>query len=229
MGHIERQPSRRWRARYRAPDGRAHSKTFDRKVDAERFLTGIEHSKLTGGYVDPTAGKVTFRSFAEDWRGVQLHRLGTAQSVEQQLRLHVYPYIGHRPIAAVRPSELEAMVHHLAPELAASTVQVVFGRVVAVFRAAVRDRLITAALALTSGCRPVWPLPCCPCWRPPKCLPWSMPSLHGMRPSSCSAPPPAFVLASCSALLWTASGFSLEVWWSTSSSSGWAEALSSAL
>ena len=145
MGHIEKQPSGRWRARYRAPDARAHSKTFDRKVDADRFLTAIEHSKLTGGYVDPTAGKVTFRTFAEAWRAVQLHRPGTAKSVEQQLRLHVYPQIGHRPIAAVRPSELEALVHHLAANLSTSTVHVVFGRVVSVFRAAVRDRVINAS------------------------------------------------------------------------------------
>jgi integrase len=105
----------------------------------------MEHSKLVGTYVDPSAGKVTFRTFAEDWRQIQLHRRGTATSVEQQLRLHVYPHIGHRPINAIRPSELEAMVHHLVASLAHSTVEVVFGRVVAVFRAAVRDRLIAAS------------------------------------------------------------------------------------
>ena len=145
MAHIEKQPSGRWRARYRAPDGRAHSKTFDRKVDAERFLIGIEHAKLTGGYVEPSAGRVTFRTFAEQWRAVQMHRPGTAQSAEQHLRLHVYPHIGDRPIAAIRPSELEALVHRLATYLAPSTVHVVFGRIVTVFRAAVRDRVVTAS------------------------------------------------------------------------------------
>ena len=108
-------------------------------------VPGVEHSKLTVGYVHPTAGKATFRTFAESRRGIQLYRPGTAQSVEQQLRLHVYPHIGQRPIGAVRPSELEAMVHHLSTTLEASTVHVVFGRVVAVFRAAVRDRLIAVS------------------------------------------------------------------------------------
>ena len=145
MAHIEKRPSGRWRARYRAPDGRARSRTFDKKVEAERFLIGIEHSKLSGGYVDPGAGKVTFRTFAEQWRAVQLHRPGTAIAVEHQLRLHVYPHIGHRPIGAIRPSELEALVHHLAAKLAPSTVHVIFGRVVSVFRAAVRDRVVTAS------------------------------------------------------------------------------------
>src|SRR5436190_24363075 len=106
MPHIERRPNGRYRARYRDPDGSEHSRTFPRKADAERFLTGVEHSKLTGGYVDPAAGRTTFRSYAEEWRLVQVNRPGTAVSIETQLRLHVYPTLGHRPIAAVRPSEV---------------------------------------------------------------------------------------------------------------------------
>ncbi len=83
MGHIQRRGDGRWRARYRETAGsKERSRTFPRRVDAERFLTGIEHSKLTGGYVDPGAGKVTFRTFAEQWWAVQLHRPGTAIAVE---------------------------------------------------------------------------------------------------------------------------------------------------
>lgn len=37
-----------WRARYRTPSGAERSKSFDRKVDAERFLTTIESSKIMG-------------------------------------------------------------------------------------------------------------------------------------------------------------------------------------
>lgn len=107
MATIKRRPDRnnRWEVRYRDPEGMQRARLFDRRMDAERFLTGVEHSKLTGSYVDPAAGRVMFRNFAEDWRRVQVHRPSTAQSVEQQLRLHVYPVIGHRPLAAVRPSE----------------------------------------------------------------------------------------------------------------------------
>jgi integrase len=144
MAHIERR-GRRWRARYRAPDGRSRNKSFARRVDAERFLTTIEHSKVTGAYVDPSAGKVTFRNFAEQWRSHQVQRPGTAISVEQQLRCHVYPVLGHRPIGAIRHSEVQGLVRRLGEKLAPSTVEVVYGRVVAVFRAAVRDRVITSS------------------------------------------------------------------------------------
>lgn len=53
-----------WRARWRAPDGGSRSKSFKRKVDAERFLTNVESSKLTGNYLDPAAGRVTFGTIA---------------------------------------------------------------------------------------------------------------------------------------------------------------------
>jgi integrase len=144
---IKRRADRgnRWEVRYRDPEGTQKARLFDRKVDAERFVIGVEHSMLIGGYVDPAAGKVTFQTFAEEWRNIQVHRAGTAQSAEQQLRRHVYPAIGHRPIAAIRPSEVQSLVQRLATELAPSTVEVIYGRVVAVFRAAVRDRIVTTS------------------------------------------------------------------------------------
>jgi integrase len=57
----------RWRARYRDPAGRERSKSFTRKVDAERFLVAIEDAKLRGAYVDPAAGRVPFAEWAERW------------------------------------------------------------------------------------------------------------------------------------------------------------------
>jgi integrase len=143
IAHITRRNGR-WQAAWRV-DGRERTKTFDRRIDAERWLTSVEHSKLAGTYVDPQAGRVTFKEFAEEWRRVQTHREGTSRSVEQQLRLHVYPVIGSRPIAAIRPSEIQALVHQLGQQLSASTVAVTYSRVTAVFNAAVRDRVIVAS------------------------------------------------------------------------------------
>lgn len=154
MATIKRREDRagRWEVRYRDPEGKQRARMFDRKTNAERFVTRVEHSKLTGSYVDPSAGRVTFRSFAEEWRKVQIHRPGTATSVEQQLRVHVYPVIGDRPIAAIRTSEIQGMIKGFGalgadgkPKLAPSTVEVIYGWVVAVFRAAVRDRVVTSS------------------------------------------------------------------------------------
>jgi integrase len=141
MASVDRR-GRSWRARWRTPDGKSRSKEFTRKIDAQRFLASIEHSKSSGGYVDPSAGRIPFRDYAEQWRAGQLHRGGTSTSVEQQLRLHVYPHIGDRPLSSIRTTEIQALVSRLSHVLAPSTLAVVYGRVVAVFRAAVKDRLI---------------------------------------------------------------------------------------
>jgi integrase len=143
VGSVDRRPNGRWRARWREyPGGPQKAKHFGRKLDAERFLVGIEHSMLAGTYVDPAAGRVLFRMYADHWRRLQLHRAGTATSVEQHLRNHIYPVIGQRPITSIRPSDVQALVSSLGAQLAASTVEVVYGRVAAVFRAAVRDQVI---------------------------------------------------------------------------------------
>jgi hypothetical protein len=66
MAHIEKR-SGRWRARYRGPDGRERSKTFDRRSDAERWLADIKVSQTKGDRVDPALGHRTFASWAEEW------------------------------------------------------------------------------------------------------------------------------------------------------------------
>lgn len=144
MASISKRPNGRWRARYRTPDGRSRGKVFDRKIDAERFLTSIEHTKLTGEYVDPSAGRITLRTYAEAWRTSQVqHRASTATQVESHLRRHVYPTLGDRPIGSIRPSEVQAWVKDRSEHLAPATLEVVYRYLVSVMRAAVDDRVIT--------------------------------------------------------------------------------------
>lgn len=57
----------RWYVRYRTPDGTQRSKTFDRKVDADRHLVDVESSKHRGAYVDPRRATLTVDQWATDW------------------------------------------------------------------------------------------------------------------------------------------------------------------
>ena len=67
MGSIERvDRPKPWRAVYRGPDGRKHSKIFARKIDAERWLKVSEAEALTGQWVDPTAGAKLFGLYVEE-------------------------------------------------------------------------------------------------------------------------------------------------------------------
>ena len=143
MASISKRPNGKWRARYRDGDGREHARHFPRKADAQRWLDEVTTSMVTGQYVAPAAGQVTFREYAEQWRQAQLHRATSAAKVESILRLHAYPAFGGRPIASILPSEVQAWVKGL--PLAPSTVAVVHGVVAGVFRAAVADRRIVSS------------------------------------------------------------------------------------
>lgn len=149
-GNIQKRPDGMWRARYRDSGGREHAKHFDRKLDARRWLDEVTASVVTGQYVDPKAGRVTFKSYAEQWRAAQVHRPASAAHVETMLRRHAYPTLGDRPLSSILPSEVQAWVKRLSTAdgdrkaLAPATVGVVHGLVSSVFKAAVRDRRVMA-------------------------------------------------------------------------------------
>ena len=142
MAHIERRGQGRWRARYRAVDGQERSRTFARKADAERWLATIEADKARGTYVDPWGGRTAFGDYAREWQAVQVHRDTTTVQVNGNLRNHVLPYFGHRPLASIRPSEVQAWVKDRSAVLSPGTVEVIYRYVSSIFRAAVDDRLI---------------------------------------------------------------------------------------
>lgn len=78
----------RYRARYVAPDGSEKSKSFpDRqKRLAEQWLAHIEADMSRGQYIDPNAGKITFKAFASDWLASQTTDAATRVAVESRLR-----------------------------------------------------------------------------------------------------------------------------------------------
>ena len=133
-----------WEARYRGPDGREVKRRFERKIDGQKWLDEATAGIVTGQYVDPRAGKMTFREYAEHWRSIQVHRPSSAAHYETMLRRHVYPSLGDRPLAEVGPSDVQAWVKRISETLAPSTVQVVHGIVASCFKSAVRDRRIAS-------------------------------------------------------------------------------------
>ena len=150
MAHIEdrwkrdgRQTGRRWRVRYLDPAGRERNRSFDRKVDAERFKVAVEADVQRGTYIDPAAARVTLRRYADGWLKAQTFDPATRDSQERRLRLHVYPELGEQTLGqlAARPSAIQAWVRGL--PLSASTAAGVLTTLSMVMNAAVDDGLIT--------------------------------------------------------------------------------------
>jgi len=146
VASIERRPDGRYRARWREhPSGPQQSKHFARKADAERFLDRVRGDLVRGLYIDPGAGRVPFRQYAASWQASQVHRPTTAILVDSQLRNHVLPYFGDRPLASIRPSDVQAWVKGRSTVLSPNAVKVAYRFVSAIFRSAVRDRIIAAS------------------------------------------------------------------------------------
>ena len=111
MARVEK-PTRdgrvRWYARYRAPDGSQKSKTFSRRIDPERYLTGIESTKLTGTYIDPARARLTIGTWAVSWLDGQAHlKPSTAERYAGILREHVLPRWADVPLADVSHAEVQ--------------------------------------------------------------------------------------------------------------------------
>jgi len=133
---------RRWRVRWVDPHGKELTESFEKRADADKRKRQLDSDLHTGTYIDPAAGEVTFREYAEAWRKRQVHRDSSAEHVESRLRLHAYPVFGDRPISSILPSEIQAWIAGV--ELAPSSVTVLHGIVHGVFKDAVRDKRIAS-------------------------------------------------------------------------------------
>ena len=128
-------------ARWRDADHKQHSRAFDRKRDAEDFLAEIRRTLRTGTYIDPSAGKLSVREYAEDhWLPAQVHlRPGSVARYGSDLRAHIVPLLGDRPLGALKRTDCKAFVAALAAGLAPATVHTVYAALRSLMQSAVDD------------------------------------------------------------------------------------------
>jgi excisionase family DNA binding protein len=107
MGYVEDPKGSRHgqgRNRWRDPAGRQRTKSFARKIDAERFLLGIEDAKLHGAYVDPAAGRVNFGEWAERWYKTTAGlKPSTRHTYRQLLDYQILPTFQKATLAGIDP------------------------------------------------------------------------------------------------------------------------------
>ena len=150
MASIERRTrggQTRWYARYRDPAGEQLVKVFTRKVDAERYLTTVEASKITGSYVDPKQAARRFADVAEQhWAGhAHLLAADTTRVVKRsRLDKHILPVLGHHQIGSIKPSTMAAAVATWSKTLAPGTVGQTLRQVRQIFDAAMADGIVAS-------------------------------------------------------------------------------------
>jgi integrase len=117
VGAVQRiDRPRPWRARYRAPDGRERSRSFARKIDAERWLRDQEGRIDRGLWLDPAAGMVPFGEYAEAWLAGRSLAPKTVLGYRSLLRSRIGPAFGATPLARIAPDDVRAWVAGMAAE-----------------------------------------------------------------------------------------------------------------
>ncbi|MDB5288744.1 MAG: hypothetical protein JWR05_3693 [Mucilaginibacter sp.] len=125
MGSIAKRPDGSWRARYRGPDRHERSKHFTRKIDAERWLAGIEVAKTRGEWIDPSLSRATVGAWCKTWLAAQGQLKPTTRArYEGIVAKHVEPAWGRVALAEVAPADVAAWLGRLSESgLAAATVR----------------------------------------------------------------------------------------------------------
>jgi integrase len=145
MGWIRKRPDRPtpWRAGYRGPDGREHSRAFGRKVDAERWLRDELQKQDRGLWVDPSAGAVRLEEYAEDWFQGLVLKPKTIAGYRSLLDSRILPTLGSVELRRINPDLLRAWVAAMVADgLSASRMGQAKRVVSAVLAQAVNDGLI---------------------------------------------------------------------------------------
>jgi integrase len=166
----------RYRVRYLDPDGRERKKSFpDRaKKKAEDFLVSMEADKLRGNYLDPAAGRITFREYAEAWLRTRVLDESSREGVEIRVRLHLYPFFGARHLAAIKPGHIREWDASMVDVIAPATRSVIFTHLRSILGAAVDDERIAKNPCSARSVTPPRPIE-------RKVVPWTLEQITAIR------------------------------------------------
>ncbi len=130
-----------WRARWRDDRNRQRSKSFRRKIDAERFMTELDHAKHSGAYVDPAAGRMKLDDWADRWLAAQMHlKPKTVAGYQSLLGTCVLPRWGSVPLGRITFGGVAEWVNELQREgRSASRVRQAYHLLTGMLHAAVKD------------------------------------------------------------------------------------------
>lgn len=113
----------RWRVRYRTPDYRQRSRTFDRRVDAETFEAEVRGRLRRGDFVDPQRGRVTLASLWREYEAAGMtHLRATTRQNYRQAFKHVLAEFELWPVGKIEHADVASWVSQLAERKGPDTV-----------------------------------------------------------------------------------------------------------
>jgi len=167
MSSIKKRPgAKMYTARWREyPGGPQKTRLFKKKEDGTNFLKTVDYQLLTGVYVPPEGGLISLREFSEEWWGRRTRAPSTEDRVARELKLHILPPFGHRPIGTIRKPDIEKWAKNLtlAPSnLAPSSAQMVYETLKSILACAVGDGRLSTNHADKAWLTPIDKVPFVP-------------------------------------------------------------------
>ncbi len=167
----------RYKVRYLDPSGKEKSKSFPdkQKKRAEDFLHQVEDEKNRGSYLDPNAGKVLLRDYAERWLKSQTFEESTRELTAYRMRLHLFPHLGDHALDRITATDVREWDRTLQEKgLADSYRQVIFTHLQTVLNAAIDDERIRKNPCNAASVRK-------PKTSARKVVPWTVERVHAVR------------------------------------------------
>jgi integrase len=143
----------RWQVRYRDPQGKSRNRSFERRIDSERFMSSISVELHRGLYLDPRLGNMKFDELAKRWISSRTSDASTVRQAELHIRLHVSPYFGGKSVSSILPSDIQAWLAIIQEKCAPKYVRLIFQNFRAILSSAVEDGLIIKNPAISSSVR----------------------------------------------------------------------------
>jgi Phage integrase, N-terminal SAM-like domain len=143
-GFVEKRGPSRWRARYRGPDRRERSKTFARRVDAERWLAGISVAMTRGEWTDPARARMSVGEWSQQWLTSRAPSLKatTRESYRSLLSTCILPTWGRVPLSVVTHADVADWVAQLSTVVGPSRCRKAATLLSGIMAGAVRDQRI---------------------------------------------------------------------------------------
>jgi integrase len=118
--------------------------TFVTKGDGANWLSGVETDLSRGRYIDPDAGAMPLRDYAQTWMAERILRPRSAELYQGLLDHHILPTLGDTPLVGISPALIRSWHAALfkAPRPGPTTVAKAYRLLRTICGTAVEDELI---------------------------------------------------------------------------------------
>jgi integrase len=93
--------------------GKQRERSFRTSREAHDFRAKFEHDSRESIFIDPTAGNVSFRTYADGWLATHTGTVGTKRAYKSMLTKNLYPVIGDIPLRRITREQLTTLLTDL--------------------------------------------------------------------------------------------------------------------